>query len=126
MGALSLTHPPDPCCPLLALGVLEYRVLGTNFRDYAVVFTQLEFGDEAFNTVELYSEWPLSPRGPRPEGPHWLCSAPCSQRPHSHTMSPSGAPPPLPAPVGGGTLPGGSLGPWRAWGRRSTGSLSAL
>ncbi|XP_023556130.1 epididymal-specific lipocalin-6 [Octodon degus] len=37
------------------LGVLEYRVLGTNFRDYAVVFTQLEFGDEAFNTVELYS-----------------------------------------------------------------------
>ncbi|ELV13142.1 Epididymal-specific lipocalin-6 [Tupaia chinensis] len=38
-----------------ALGVLEYRVLGTNFRDYAIVFTQLEFGDEAFNTVELYS-----------------------------------------------------------------------
>ncbi|XP_053434476.1 epididymal-specific lipocalin-6 [Nycticebus coucang] len=37
------------------LGVLEYRVLGTNFRDYAVVFTQLEFGDEAFSTVELYS-----------------------------------------------------------------------
>ncbi|XP_004593687.1 epididymal-specific lipocalin-6 [Ochotona princeps] len=36
-------------------GVLEYRVLGTNFRDFAVVFTQLEFGDEAFNTVELYS-----------------------------------------------------------------------
>ncbi|XP_045418014.1 epididymal-specific lipocalin-6 [Lemur catta] len=38
-----------------ALGVLEYRVLGTNFRDYAIIFTQLEFGDEAFNTVELYS-----------------------------------------------------------------------
>lgn len=40
-----------------AHGVLEYRVLGTNFRDFAVVFTQLEFGDEAFNTAELYSEW---------------------------------------------------------------------
>ncbi|XP_003473022.1 epididymal-specific lipocalin-6 [Cavia porcellus] len=38
-----------------SLGVLEYRVLGTNFRDYAIVFTQLEFGDEAFNTVQLYS-----------------------------------------------------------------------
>uniref|UniRef100_A0A8C6EJ63 Lipocalin 6 n=2 Tax=Microcebus murinus TaxID=30608 RepID=A0A8C6EJ63_MICMU len=38
-----------------SLGVLEYRVLGTNFRDYAIIFTQLEFGDEAFNTVELYS-----------------------------------------------------------------------
>ncbi|XP_069919597.1 epididymal-specific lipocalin-6 [Oryctolagus cuniculus] len=36
-------------------GVLEYRVLGTNFRDFAVVFTQLEFGEETFNTVELYS-----------------------------------------------------------------------
>ncbi|XP_006863864.1 PREDICTED: epididymal-specific lipocalin-6 [Chrysochloris asiatica] len=38
-----------------SLGVLEYRVLGTNFKDYAIVFTQLEFGDETFNTVELYS-----------------------------------------------------------------------
>ncbi|XP_008840209.2 epididymal-specific lipocalin-6 [Nannospalax galili] len=38
-----------------SLGVLDYRVLGTNFKDYAVVFTQLEFGDETFNTVELYS-----------------------------------------------------------------------
>lgn len=41
------------CFP--ALGVLDYRVLGTNFRDYAVVFTQLEFKGEAFSTVELYS-----------------------------------------------------------------------
>lgn len=41
-----------------AQGVLEYRVLGTNFRDYAVVFTQLEHKDEAFSTVELYSAWP--------------------------------------------------------------------
>ncbi|XP_051040815.1 epididymal-specific lipocalin-6 [Phodopus roborovskii] len=40
-----------------SLGVLDYRVLGTNFKDYAVIFTQLEFGDEAFNTVELYSKW---------------------------------------------------------------------
>ena len=39
------------CFP--ALGVLDYRVLGTNFRDYAIVFTQLEFKDEAFSTVEL-------------------------------------------------------------------------
>nr|XP_010350452.1 epididymal-specific lipocalin-6 isoform X4 [Saimiri boliviensis boliviensis] len=41
------------CFP--AIGVLEFRVLGTNFRDYAIVFTQLEFGDEPFNTVQLYS-----------------------------------------------------------------------
>ncbi|XP_017361098.2 epididymal-specific lipocalin-6 [Cebus imitator] len=34
-----------------SVGVLEFRVLGTNFRDYAIVFTQLEFGDEPFNTV---------------------------------------------------------------------------
>ncbi|XP_004415748.1 PREDICTED: epididymal-specific lipocalin-6-like [Odobenus rosmarus divergens] len=39
-----------------SLGVLDYRGLGTNFRDYAIVFTQLEFKDEAFNTVELYSK----------------------------------------------------------------------
>lgn len=39
------------CFP--ALGVLDYRVLGTNFRDHAIVFTQLEFKDEAFSTVEL-------------------------------------------------------------------------
>uniref|UniRef100_A0A8C0ZY15 Lipocalin/cytosolic fatty-acid binding domain-containing protein n=1 Tax=Castor canadensis TaxID=51338 RepID=A0A8C0ZY15_CASCN len=38
-----------------SLGVLDFRVLSTNFKDFAVVFTQLEFGDEAFNTVELYS-----------------------------------------------------------------------
>lgn len=42
------------CSP--ALGILDYRVLGTNFRDYAIVFTQLEFKDEAFSTVELYSK----------------------------------------------------------------------
>ncbi|XP_066218746.1 epididymal-specific lipocalin-6 [Saccopteryx leptura] len=38
-----------------SVGVLDYRVLGTNFRDYAIVFTQLEQQDEAFTTVELYS-----------------------------------------------------------------------
>nr|KAF6485182.1 hypothetical protein HJG63_007545 [Rousettus aegyptiacus] len=38
-----------------SLGVLEYRVLGTDFQAYAVVFTQLELEDEAFSTVELYS-----------------------------------------------------------------------
>ncbi|XP_036162747.1 epididymal-specific lipocalin-6 [Myotis myotis] len=43
-----------------SLGVLEYRVLGTNFRDYAVVFTQLEQQDEAFSTVELYSRTHLA------------------------------------------------------------------
>nr|XP_005887142.1 PREDICTED: epididymal-specific lipocalin-6 [Bos mutus] len=41
-------------------GVLEYRVLGTNFRDYAIVFTQLEAQEEAFSTVELYSRTPLA------------------------------------------------------------------
>ncbi|XP_040601170.1 epididymal-specific lipocalin-6 isoform X2 [Mesocricetus auratus] len=46
-----------------SLGVLDYRVLGTNFKDYAVIFTQLEFGDEAFNTVELYSRTEMA----RPE-----------------------------------------------------------
>lgn len=44
--------PPGGMC-FPALGVLDYRVLGTNFRDYAIVFTQLEFKDEAFSTVEL-------------------------------------------------------------------------
>lgn len=48
---------PGVCICFLALGVLDFRVLSTNFKDFAVVFTQLEFGDEAFNTVELYSEW---------------------------------------------------------------------
>ncbi|XP_043451893.1 epididymal-specific lipocalin-6 [Prionailurus bengalensis] len=43
-----------------SLGVLDYRVLGTNFRDYAIVFTQLEFKDEAFSTVELYSRTELA------------------------------------------------------------------
>ncbi|VTJ54244.1 Hypothetical predicted protein [Marmota monax] len=55
-----------------ALGVLQYRVLGTNFRDYAIVLTQMEVEEEAFNTLELYSEWRLSgghrskPLCPRP------------------------------------------------------------
>uniref|UniRef100_A0A8B9WRP5 Lipocalin/cytosolic fatty-acid binding domain-containing protein n=1 Tax=Bos mutus grunniens TaxID=30521 RepID=A0A8B9WRP5_BOSMU len=35
-------------------------VLGTNFRDYAIVFTQLEAQEEAFSTVELYSRTPLA------------------------------------------------------------------
>ncbi|XP_016067306.1 PREDICTED: epididymal-specific lipocalin-6 [Miniopterus natalensis] len=43
-----------------SLGVLEYRVLGTNFRDYAIVFTLLEQQDEAFTTVELYSRTHLA------------------------------------------------------------------
>uniref|UniRef100_A0A8D2E313 Lipocalin 6 n=1 Tax=Sciurus vulgaris TaxID=55149 RepID=A0A8D2E313_SCIVU len=38
-----------------SLGVLQYRVLGTNFRDYAIVLTQLELEEEDFNTLELYS-----------------------------------------------------------------------
>lgn len=52
---------PTGLC-FLALGVLEYRVLGTNFRDFAIVFTQLEQREEAFSTVELYSEWPRGQR----------------------------------------------------------------
>ncbi|KAM5331333.1 epididymal-specific lipocalin-6 isoform 1-T1 [Glossophaga mutica] len=53
--------PPQACWPRPtglrspARGVLEYRVLGTDFRDFAIVFTQLEQRDEAFSTVELYS-----------------------------------------------------------------------
>ncbi|XP_037348639.1 epididymal-specific lipocalin-6 isoform X3 [Talpa occidentalis] len=43
-----------------SLGVMQYRVLGTNFRDFAVVLTQLESGDEAFNTLELYSRTELA------------------------------------------------------------------
>ncbi|XP_068844925.1 epididymal-specific lipocalin-6 [Capricornis sumatraensis] len=43
-----------------SLGVLEYRVLGSNFRDYAIVFTQLEAQEEAFSTVELYSRTALA------------------------------------------------------------------
>ncbi|MBZ3888459.1 Epididymal-specific lipocalin-6 [Sciurus carolinensis] len=38
-----------------SLGVLQYRVLGTNFRDYAIILTQLELEEEDFNTLELYS-----------------------------------------------------------------------
>lgn len=55
----SLATPRSFTC-FPALGILDYRVLGTNFKDYAVVFTQLEFGDEVFNTVELYSKWGLA------------------------------------------------------------------
>lgn len=51
---------PRSSISFLALGILDYRVLGTNFKDYAVVFTQLEFGDEVFNTVSLYSKWGLA------------------------------------------------------------------
>lgn len=54
-----LATPRSFIC-FLALGILDYRVLGTNFKDYAVIFTQLEFGDEVFNTVELYSKWDLA------------------------------------------------------------------
>nr|XP_033715186.1 epididymal-specific lipocalin-6 [Tursiops truncatus] len=43
-----------------SLGVLEYRVLATNFRDHAIVLTQLELQDEAFSTVELYSRTELA------------------------------------------------------------------
>uniref|UniRef100_A0A8C9D942 Lipocalin/cytosolic fatty-acid binding domain-containing protein n=1 Tax=Panthera leo TaxID=9689 RepID=A0A8C9D942_PANLE len=46
-GALSL---PGGLSCLPALGVSDYWVLGTDFRDYAVIFTQLEFKDEAFST----------------------------------------------------------------------------
>ena len=58
-GPAPLATPRSFIC-FLALGILDYRVLGTNFKDYAVIFTQLEFGDEAFNTVELYSKWGLA------------------------------------------------------------------
>lgn len=51
---------PRSFISFLALGILDYRVLGTNFKDYAVIFTQLEFGDEVYNTVELYSKWGLA------------------------------------------------------------------
>lgn len=59
-------------------------MLGTNFRDYAIVFTQLEFKDEAFSTVELYSKcWrpgaratmptaTLCPQSPRGSSQHPL------------------------------------------------------
>ncbi|KAG8518644.1 Epididymal-specific lipocalin-6 [Galemys pyrenaicus] len=39
-----------------SLGVAQFRVLGTNFRDFAVVLMQLDSQDGAFSTVELYSE----------------------------------------------------------------------
>ncbi|XP_004412887.1 PREDICTED: uncharacterized protein LOC101375707 [Odobenus rosmarus divergens] len=45
-----VTLTPENNLKLLSSGT------GTNFRDYAIVFTQLEFKDEAFNTVELYSK----------------------------------------------------------------------
>ena len=58
-GPAPLAAPRSFVC-FLALGILDYRVLGTNFKDFAVIFTQLEFGDEVFNTVELYSKWGLA------------------------------------------------------------------
>uniref|UniRef100_A0A8C9JMS2 Apolipoprotein M n=1 Tax=Panthera tigris altaica TaxID=74533 RepID=A0A8C9JMS2_PANTA len=42
-----------------SLGVSDYWALGTDFRDHAVIFTQLEFKDEAFSTgsrTELASQ----------------------------------------------------------------------
>uniref|UniRef100_A0A8C9JW35 Uncharacterized protein n=1 Tax=Panthera tigris altaica TaxID=74533 RepID=A0A8C9JW35_PANTA len=42
-----------------SLGVSDYWALGTDFRDHAVIFTQLEFKDEAFST-ELYSRTELA------------------------------------------------------------------
>ncbi|KAM9720669.1 epididymal-specific lipocalin-6 [Dama dama] len=70
-----------------SLGVLEYRVLGTNFRDYAIVFTQLEAQEEAFSTVELYSECA------------GLLLQGCGPPPTSHQPHPSQKPPPSPAPA---------------------------
>ena len=76
-------------------------MLGTNFRDYAIVFTQLEAQEEAFSTVELYSECtglrplpPASSHRPETTGPG---PAPASRAPppHAHPL-------PAPVPAGGG------------------------
>lgn len=88
LGALGRLRPDAPRGRLsLALGVLEYRVLGTNFRDYAIVFTQLEAQEEAFSTVELYSECV------------GLLLQGCGPPPPSHQPHPSQKPPPGPAPA---------------------------
>lgn len=88
LGALGWLRPDAPRGRLsLALGVLEYRVLGTNFRDYAIVFTQLEAQEEAFSTVELYSECA------------GLLLQGCGPPPASHQPHPSQKPPPAPAPA---------------------------
>lgn len=67
-------------------------MLGTNFRDYAIVFTQLEAQEEAFSTVELYSECtglrplpPASSHRPETTGPG---PAPASRAPppHAHPL----------------------------------------
>nr|XP_025715851.1 epididymal-specific lipocalin-6-like [Callorhinus ursinus] len=75
---------PGGCTYFLGLGVLDYRRLGTNFRDYAIVFTQLEFKDEAFNTVELYSRTELASQEALHLFARWSQSwASClSSRPH--------------------------------------------
>lgn len=56
-------------------------MLGTNFRDYAIVFTQLEAQEEAFSTVELYSECA------------GLLLPGCGPPPPSHQPHPSQKPP---------------------------------
>ncbi|XP_054544963.1 epididymal-specific lipocalin-6 isoform X1 [Talpa occidentalis] len=76
-----------------SLGVMQYRVLGTNFRDFAVVLTQLESGDEAFNTLELYS----GSQAPCPQAAQsWPARRPCASLPNgarawasSHSSRPS-------------------------------------
>ena len=111
LGALGPLRPdalPRPRGHLSpALGVLEYRVLGTNFRDYAIVFTQLEAQEEAFSTVELYSECaglrPLPPASSRPE----TAQRPCACVP---AAPPRAQPLPAPGPAAGVVLPGGAGG----------------
>ena len=101
----------------LALGVLEYRVLGTNFRDYAIVFTQLEAQEEAFSTVELYSECAgllLQGCGPLPPSnqPHPSQKPPPGPAPASRVPPPHTQPLPARVPAAGVIPPGG--GGWGA------------
>lgn len=124
-GGSRLAGPAAPAhgsCPP-ALGVLEYRVLGTDFQAYAVVFTQLELEDEAFSTVELYSEWAeAGPRGLPPSLSRVATWGP--PRPPSASLIL------LPLPGGGTALVGGRhvashASPSRGegpWGQRGAGS----
>lgn len=70
-------------------------MLGTNFRDYAIVFTQLEAQEEAFSTVELYSEC----AGLRPSHqPHPGQKPPTGPAPASWAAPPHAQPLPAPGP----------------------------
>lgn len=88
-------------------------MLGTNFRDYAIVFTQLEAQEEAFSTVEVYSECAgLRPsHQPHPGQKPPTGPAPASRLP-THSPSPLQSEAGVILPGGGGRGAARGEEPW--------------